>query len=137
MKVDELKLLAETRLKESKLLFENSALEGACYLSFYAIELGLKASCCKSLDLEDYPDRLQSFKTHRLKDLLLLSGLTKLFEMECQSDFMLDSSWKSISSHEKWNEDFRYNSIGSKKEEYLLIIFAEIDYLFNWIKRKW
>ena len=137
MKEMDLKLLAETRLAESKLLFENNYLEGACYLAFYSIEIGFKASFCKILNIEKYPENIQGLKTHNLQDLLLLSGLKMSFEDSCKSDIMLDASWKSLSLEGKWNETYRYIPIGSKNEGNMMILFTEIEYLFNWIRSKW
>lgn len=82
---NELKALSRTRLKEVKALYDSGLYDGASYLAGYVIELALKARICKHLDVNDYLDGgqiSQSFKTHKLENLIILSGLSNKFSTE-------------------------------------------------------
>src|ERR1043166_4631545 len=52
---EQLQQLAYVRLQEAETLFEAGYYNGAAYLCGYSVELGLKASICRHLDLERYP----------------------------------------------------------------------------------
>lgn len=49
-----LKEIAETRLKESKLLYSHGYYSGSHYLAGYVIETALKATICKNLNIDNF-----------------------------------------------------------------------------------
>jgi hypothetical protein len=53
---DELKQIANTRLKEAKVLYKNDLFDGAGYICGYVVEASLKAMICKNLNIKEYPD---------------------------------------------------------------------------------
>lgn len=137
---EELQQLANLRLREAKVLFDKEFYEGARYLSGYVVELALKARICTLLKLDKYPDNggiSQSFKTHKLDDLLKLAGLEKQLK-EVENNRNLSINWSTMS---KWNESLRYSGIDDENkniaEEFLKALQDEHGGVFNWIRKYW
>jgi HEPN domain-containing protein len=73
---DDLREIADSRLKEAELL-GSQGYHGACvYLAGYSVECYLKYAICRQLDLDEL---LALFSVHDLEGLLLCSGLDKQF----------------------------------------------------------
>ena len=77
MEKSEIEEIVQARLKDAEVLLEASRFDGSVYLCCYAIELGLKARICRTLQLNEYPTsgKYKTFKTHDLDMLLHLTGL--------------------------------------------------------------
>jgi HEPN domain-containing protein len=138
---DELKELAKTRLKEAKALFDCGLYDGSYYLAGYVVELSLKARICRVLDTNDYPDSgkvSQSFKIHKLDDLLLLAGLNRKFEQAQIANPNLLTNWSLVT---RWNEELRYKPVGSspmlQAQEAIVALEDKNDGIFTWIKKYW
>lgn len=138
---NQLKKMADIRLKEAKVLYNNNLYDGACYLAGYVVELALKARICKLLDIMDYPDSgeiSKSFKIHNLDILLRLSGLEKIFNNAKLNNPQLHANWSIITT---WNEQYRYNPIGTnQKNNTLQVINALEDQtngIYKWIQKRW
>lgn len=104
-----LRLLAEAKVNDARLLFENRRHSNAYYLYGYGIELGLKACIARQIIAETIPDKtiLNRFLTHKLGDLVALAGLTThLQERRKKPDF--DSRWAVVA---EWSEDSRYDMV--------------------------
>ena len=56
VKYKDLKLIAETRLEEAKVLYGSHLYDGAAYICGYVVETALKARICKNLRIKEYPD---------------------------------------------------------------------------------
>ena len=108
--IDDLFAIAQARLHDAEVLAASNCFDSAMYLCGYAVELGLKARICKTLQWEGFPssnkefEGLQSFKTHNLRILLHLSGI----EGYIRSQFLREWSIVMI-----WNPEMRYNAIGT------------------------
>lgn len=106
----DLRKIARARLCDADALLLARRYDGAAYLAGYAVELGLKVRICKVLKWTAYPSTnkefqgLQSFKTHDLDRLLLLSGA----EIKIKSRYMFD--WSIAVG---WNPETRYQPIGA------------------------
>lgn len=88
---DDLKEIADSRLKEAELL-ANQGYHGACvYLAGYAVECYLKYAICCRLDLDEL---LALFSVHHLDGLLLYSGLDK----KLRSNVDVDESFRRVCS---------------------------------------
>jgi len=97
--VTEIVKLAETRLKEAKVLFDHQLYDGCIYLAGYSVELMLKAKIAQLLDLDDlfvnYENRVtRSFKVHRLQDLAMYAGLHN--DISSGNNGTFDSYWSFI-----------------------------------------
>lgn len=69
-----LEALAESRLREARILFENGQYVASIYLAGLALECCLKVAICDSLDWDDLR---RGFKFHDLEALLVYGGLDR------------------------------------------------------------
>jgi len=138
---DDLKKLSQLRIKEARALYDNKCYNGAIYIGGYAIELSLKARICKILEVADFPDSIQGFKTHDISRLLMLSGLTKKFERK-KSNTSFGTNWDLLTF---WNDKLRYglvfkeNRLPNKTDaiDFLNAIDDQINGVYTWIKKHW
>ncbi len=84
----ELKKVANIRLRTVRILIKAEDWDGAAYMMGYVLECALKAAVCKALHLKKYPDLKSSttsekinrfFMTHEFDVLLTVSGLEDIF----------------------------------------------------------
>jgi len=107
--IDELVAIAEARLRDASVLFENDRPDGAGYLCGYVVELALKARICRTLNWRGFPDKpgefenLRSFRTHKLDVLLSLTGQEQRIKAENFSE------WSAVAT---WDPEARYRPIG-------------------------
>ena len=104
----EIEKIVQARLEDAEVLFSASRFDGSVYLCGYAIELGLKARICSTLQWDTYPTsgKYNTFKTHDLDVLLHLTGL----EDKVKLRYMV--AWSIVA---QWNPEARYNPIGNVK----------------------
>jgi HEPN domain-containing protein len=97
------------RYKDAEVLLASKRFDGAVYLCGYAVELGLKARICRTLQWDEYPtgQNYKSFKTHDLDILLHLTGLEDKIKLKHMTD------WSIVA---QWNPEARYKTIGSISE---------------------
>ncbi len=106
--------LAKCRFEEAKILVSNNKADGAVYLCGYAIELMLKRRIVRILEWDGFPENRpefegkQSFKSHNLSLLLVLSGMEK----KIQSDDSLYAKWQIAGA---WDSEIRYRLVGTTK----------------------
>ncbi len=113
--------IAEQRLAEAELLFQNGHYDGACYLVGYCVELALKAVICKTLDLDD-----------------LFTTNCKTFQNTRLSNSNLMSSWSTITNQAlKWSEESRYKEIGTRTQQDTQKLIESVKTLLLWIKNYW
>ena len=143
MTIDDLKILAELRLKEAKELSNQGLYDGACYLAGYAIELALKATICKLLGTDFPPaassrtDINKAYQTHNLLDLISLAGLKTDF-IRRQANPAFNTHWGRISN---WSEAWRYLPKDTKNRQdavdFVNALEDPSDGIFTWIKSTW
>jgi hypothetical protein len=77
------------------------------YLLGYSVECALKACIAKQFLLHDVPDKklVNSFYTHRLDDLLAVSGLKPAMDAQRKADQKFDFNWYIVLN---WSETARY-----------------------------
>ncbi len=108
MKKIEIEKIVQARLEDAQVLYEASRYDGSVYLCGYAVELGLKARICRTLQWEEYPTsgQYKTFKTHDLDVLLHLTGLEDKVKLKHMP------VWSIVA---QWNPEARYNPIGNVK----------------------
>lgn len=136
MKRNELKRMADWKLKEIKLMHENGFFDSSVSNSGYVVEFGLKAAICKKIK-RDYPENYLKYKKHNPDQLVNLAGLKKALKEEKKNvNFMVN--WSLIS---RWSVNFRYKPIGTNSEEtsigYINALEAEDGGVYTWIKKVW
>ncbi len=109
MKKEEIEKIVQARVEDAQVLYESSRYDGSVYLCGYAIELGLKARICRTLQWDEYPTsgKYSSFKTHDLDVLLHLTGCEDKVKLKHLAD------WSIVA---QWNPEARYNPIGSVQD---------------------
>lgn len=139
--VNEIVKLAEIRLKEAKILFDNQLYDGCIYLAGYSVELMLKAKIAQLLNVSDlfvsFEGRaIRPFKTHNLNDLILYAGLYRdIAESENET---FRGYWSFLIL--RWSEHLRYAKSGSCTQTDANNIITAIEDTENgilqWIKLK-
>lgn len=104
----ELQQLAQLRLEDAEALLAASRWPAAYYLLGYCIECALKACVAKLFRTDEVPERklVNSFYTHRLDELLTISGVKADFEARAGVDPNFDANWNTVLA---WNEASRYD----------------------------
>lgn len=143
--IQEIKDLAELRLKEAHALLASGYPDGAYYLGGYALELALKAIVCKNWDVADlfadgnrHPkDTIRVLKVHDLSRLLLFSGLIEKHRTERSDNADFSTHWSNV---EKWNETARYKKGGYTAHEVQIFLDSIDDSsngILTWLKTHW
>jgi HEPN domain-containing protein len=132
---EELKELAQLRLREAEALFAAGLYDGCVYLCGYVVELALKARICAVLGITEYPEKRQHFRSHDFDELRLLAGLEQ--EITAANPVLL----KNWSVATEWKPEWRYQPAGTygraEAEEFLAAIKAEPDGVLNLVSRRW
>jgi HEPN domain-containing protein len=135
---NQLKDLAQLRLREAEALFDAGLYDGCAYLCGYVVELALKARICATLNLDEYPQegRLKdAFRTHNLDDLKLLAGMQN--DPAANTPAFL-TNWSFAT---KWRPERRYEPQGSYNREAATEILDAVrtppDGVFPCISSRW
>ena len=121
--VAELRSISAVRIEEAQALLDAGRYDGVVYLCGYAVELALKARICETLNWRGYPStnrefrELQSFRTHNLRILLVLSGQ----ETGIKAAYPME--WSNVA---KWNPDLRYLTPGTTGEVAASELLAQV-----------
>ena len=122
-------LMAKERLAEAELLYSNNFLQGAYYLAGYAVEFSLKSLICKRLGVEVFSQQkggtndwgstvAKALQIHELPALLVFAGIQPALKLALtEKSFFKD--WSKVS---EWDEQRRYQPIGSNKQVILEFI---------------
>ena len=154
----EIKQLAVERLSEAQILCDNEKYDGAFYLAGYSIELMLKAKVCEHFGVDnlfdedatdqDVNELKNAVKTHDIRKLLVFSGLRNKFEKakaeQNENGLRLMQTHTYLFSKQPkknrclWNEQVRYQAIGSQKAETvreLIELLLHPEGLLQWINK--
>src|SRR5450432_2930871 len=103
-----LQQLAELRLRDAQALLAAGQWDAAYYLLGYCVECALKACVALQFREHEVPDKklVNSFYTHRLDELLAISGVKAAFDSQLNSDPMFRRNWEGIL---EWTEAARYD----------------------------
>lgn len=137
MNRNDLKLLAEVRLKEAKALLNKKLYDGAYYLIGYAVECGLKSSIAKKTRRYDFPERriVNDSYTHDLSQLIKVSGLQAALDLEKRRDRVFEVNWAIVKD---WNEASRYERHDPAAAKNLYAAVADDKHgVFKWLKHHW
>ena len=103
-----LQQLAEIRLRDAEVLLSDGRWQAAYYLLGYSIECALKACVAKQFKEHEVPDKklVNSFYTHRLDELLTISGVKSELESQTRGDVNFALNWNLVRD---WTEAARYD----------------------------
>jgi hypothetical protein len=104
-----LQRLANAKIEDAGLLFDNQRYSNSYYLYGYGIELGLKACIARQMIAETVPDKavLRGFLDHEVGKLVGLAGLSELLKAE-RDNPEFDTRWSIVS---EWSVESRYDMI--------------------------
>jgi len=132
----EFQRLAELRAQEAALLVQHRKLQGAYYLSGYAVECALKACIAKQTKRHEFPPKkkyVQDVYTHDLQSLLRLAELDDQLERDMKGNASLAVNWGVV---KEWDEESRYIASGLKgKDMYTALIGS--NGVLTWIRQRW
>lgn len=138
MKRNELKRKAESRLKAIKGSYKEGLYDEVVADSGLVVEFALKASVCKAIKSDIYPEGIRKYRTHDAETLIDLSKLRKELEEEKINNLDFFISWSLLS---KWSINFRYKPPGSydinTSKDYISALDGEKGGVYTWIKTKW
>lgn len=94
---------------DAEVLLADRRWQAAYYLLGYSIECALKACVAKQFREYEVPERklVNSFYTHRLDELLTISGVKSEMEKQAESDSNFEINWNLVRD---WTEAARYDS---------------------------
>lgn len=137
---NDLKQLAELRLREAEILFDQGMYDGSAYLSGYAVELALKAVICNKLKIARYPSAKQhkgAFAIHDFDALLFLAGLSSEMSVATADEAVL-TNW-SVAT--EWGPERRYSPPGAYERVSALALLdaiRDVDTgVLSWLKGYW
>lgn len=134
----DLQQIAEKRICEARVLFDNGCFEGAYYLAGYSVECGLKACIAKQIREFDFPDRkfIQDSYTHDISKLLGYAGLSGEHKTKSSQDKNFEQNWATVKD---WSEEKRYTTQVNKQDADDLIeaITETKSGILPWLKTFW
>ena len=112
--------------------------EAAYYLLGYCIECALKACVARQFRLHEVPDKklVNSFYTHRLDELLSISGVKSEMETHSRIDSAFEINWNTVQG---WNEAARYE-VGATEalaREMYKAVTNDASGILPWLKTQW
>ena len=130
--------LAGLRLRDAEALLAAGQWDAAYYLLGYCIECALKACVARQFRLHEVPDRklVNSFYTHRLDELLTISGVKLEMEVHSKADSSFEINWNTVRD---WNESVRYE-VGITEATARGMYDAvtnEASGILTWLKTQW
>jgi hypothetical protein len=138
--MDRIKLqqLAELRLKDAEVLIAAGQWDAAYYLLGYCVECALKACIAQQFRQHEVPDKrlVNAFYTHRLDELLAISGVKGQFDSLAGSDAAIKRNWDTIL---EWNEAVRYDIDVTEAEARGLLgaVANATSGIMPWLKKYW
>ena len=131
-------MLADVRLADAEALLHAGRWAGAYYLLGYAIECSLKACAVKQFREHEVPDRkiVNEFYTHRLDQLLNISGIKEALEEQAAADPQFQMNWYSVRD---WSEASRYEhaTAEAKARDMLIAVTDAASGVLTWLKTQW
>ncbi len=135
----EFQQLAELRIREAKIAFDNGCFEGAYYLAGYAIECALKACIAKRTRAGDFPrppNEIGQIYSHKFPDLFRHTDIEAMRDQEMKKNEAFDRNWGVVKD---WSEETRYlTSIPESDARELLNAITDTENgVLPWLKKLW
>jgi HEPN domain-containing protein len=134
----DLQQLAELRLEDSRVLFQNGRYAAAYYLCGYAVECGLKACIAQQIiqrEYSPYANFSRDLFTHDLNRLVLLANLGPALAARRQASPGFARNWSEV---EQWSEQSRYENWTRQDAQRLLDAVSRVpDGVLEWIRQLW
>lgn len=128
--------IAESKIRDARLLFENSRYSSAYYLYGYGIEFGLKACIARLMVAETVPDPsvLKGFLDHNYMRLVGLAGLAEPLKVE-RKKAQFDSRWAIVT---EWSVEARYDLVDAVTATAMQdAVENSDDGVMRWLRQSW
>jgi HEPN domain-containing protein len=128
--------LARIRLREARALIEKGNLEGAYFLTGFAVECALKACIAKNTKRYDFPPNqkaLRDIYNHNLGTLVGAAKLQGELDAELRANIPFRSKWDVVKD---WKSDCRYE-IGGLNARDLYQAVAGRKGVMQWLRQRW
>jgi hypothetical protein len=133
----DLRQVAETRIREAKILLDAGEASGAYYLAGYAVECALKAKIASSFVAYQVPslDLVKKVYTHDLPALVGIANLNADLTASLRADPDFAANWRLVC---EWNESSRYESFAHGDAAELIGSITDPDHgILQWIEARW
>ena len=134
----DLQLLADVRVADGEALLEAKRWAAAYYLLGYAVECALKACVARQFRQDEVPDKtvVNNFYSHRLDQLLGISGTKAALESKAGADSAFQVNWNTVRD---WNESARYDhsTTEAKARDMLFAVTDSSSGVLPWLKTRW
>jgi hypothetical protein len=134
----DLQLLADARVVDAEALLQAQRWAAAYYLLGYAVECALKACAARQFRQDEVPEKtvVNDFYSHRLEQLLGISGVKTAFDQQVSNDHDFHVNWNTVRD---WNESSRYDHSTSEiRARTLLVAVADpTSGVLPWLKTQW
>ena len=137
LKRTDLQSIAQAKVDDAHLLFQNGRFSNSYYLAGYAIEIALKACIAAQISAETIPDKdiLRKVLNHEFPVLVGLAGLATALKEQQDSDSLFAANWAIVS---EWKPDVRYESTDSTAAQQMLSALTDAaSGVLQWIKLYW
>jgi hypothetical protein len=134
----DLQHLADARVADAEALLQAGRWAAAYYLLGYAVECGLKACAARQFQQDVVPDKtvVNHFYTHRLDQLLDISGVKEPLEARSRTEVQFRVNWNTVRD---WNEASRYDhtTTEAKARDMLVAVADANNGVLPWLKAQW
>lgn len=134
----DLQHLAGARVADAQALLQAKRWDAAYYLLGYAVECALKACVARQFRQDEVPDKtvVNNFYTHRLDQLLTLSGAKAALEARAAADSAFQVNWSTVRD---WTEGARYDrsTTEAKARDMLLAVTDPETGVLPWLRIRW
>lgn len=138
LKKKELQKLSNRKLEELKKLYYARFYDSVVSQSGLVVEYALKASICKKIKKDVYPECEKRYRVHESEKLIDLANLRGELEKEKTNNLEFFVSWSLLS---KWSINFRYKPVGSSNEkeskDYIDALDNPKGGVHPWISKHW
>jgi len=137
LKRTDLQSIAQAKVDDAHLPFQNGRFSNSYYLAGYAIEIALKACIAAQISAETIPDKdiLRKVLNHEFPVLVGLAGLATALKEQQDSDSLFAANWAIVS---EWKPDVRYESTDSTAAQQMLSALTDAaSGVLQWIKLYW
>ena len=137
LKRTDLRALAQAKIDDAILLFQNGRFSNSYYLSGYTIEIGLKACIAAQVSAETIPDKafLNNVLKHQFPGLVALAGLATALKEQQDRDSNFAANWAIVA---EWSPDSRYEAKDAAiAQQMLSAVTTENSGVLPWIKAYW
>ena len=134
LKRTDLQSIAQAKVDDAHLLFQNGRFSNSYYLAGYAIEIALKACIAAQISAETIPDKdiLRKVLNHEFPVLVGLAGLATALKEQQDSDSLFAANWAIVS---EWKPDVRYESTDSTAAQQMLSALTDAaSGVLQWIR---